>query len=374
MRFVLGLLLLSFSFGITAQHKISTTPWKRLIPSDKIPERINVQKGNNNIDATKYKDRYYVAFRTAPSHFASKKTRLYIISSKDLENWEYEAEFFMESDMREPRFLVYHDTLFFYYFQAGTKLTKFEPKKCWVSHTSGDKKWAQVKDLNMDGYVPWRYRVRNDTIYLSAYYGVNLYRNNHQPDLKLFRSTDGFNYEPISEGSQIPTKGGEEGEFEFDKDGNLWATVRLEGSGAYIAYADKDSLHHWQHWFTKQKYDSALMLNHKETFYVFARRHLKGNATEVETPTKRQRRRNLIRYSLSKKKTAMYRLNKEKKQLEHIMDFPSTGDNAFPAIAQISENQYFLLNYSNDFTKKDRNWIGGQIRPTNIYWTILTIE
>lgn len=374
MRFFLFFLFLTLFIQSKAQNKISTTPWKQLIPSDRIPENINVQNGNNNIDATKYKGRYYVAFRTAPNHFASKKTRLYIISSSDLENWEYEAEFFMKSDMREPRFLVYKDTLFFYYFQGGTNWTKFEPKKCWVSSTIGDKHWNQVKDMNMDGYVPWRYRVRNDTIYLSAYYGVNLYRNNHQPDLKLFRSTDGFHYEAISEGSQIPTKGGEEGEFEFDKEGNLWATVRLEGSGAYIAYADKDSLYHWRHWFTKKKYDSALMLNHKETFYVFARRHLKGNATEVETPTKRQRRRNLIRYSLSKKKTAMYRLNKEKKCLEHIMDFPSTGDNAFPAIAQISENQYFLLNYSNDFTKKDRNWIGGQLRPTNIYWTILRIE
>lgn len=357
-----------------AQHKISYTPWQRLVPSDRLPEKVKPQKGNNNIDAIRYKDRYYVAFRTAPSHFASKKTRIYIISSADLEKWDYETEFFVKADMREPRFVAYRDSLYFYFFEGGKKMTKFEPKHIWMSKSSGSKDWSAKENLKMDGYVPWRFRVRNDTIYLSAYYGVGIYKNNSFPDLRLFTSTDGLNYKKIAEQSQIPTKGGEEGEFEFDSGGNLWATVRLEGSGSYIAYAQRDSLHHWHTKFGKHKYDSALMLNHEDTMYVFARRNLKGEATKTEIPSKKERRRNLVRYSFSKKKTAMYRLNKAKMELEHLMDFPSTGDTAFPAIAKISDNQYLLLNYSNDIDKKERNWISGQLKKTYIYWTILTIE
>src|SRR5690606_6730102 len=150
------------------------------------------------------------------------------------------------------------------------------PKHIWMSKSIGDKKWSQVKSLNMDGFVPWRFRVRNDTIYLSAYYGVNLYKNKHESALSLFKSTDGLHYTPISTAAQISTRGAEEGEFEFDAAGTLWATVRLEGSGAYIVYAHRDSVEAWRCHFSRYKYDSALMLNHKDTMYVFARRHLKG--------------------------------------------------------------------------------------------------
>jgi hypothetical protein len=371
---IFTLTLLFIQNILNAQHQINCEAWTAFVPSDKLPKGLKIMKGNNNLDAIKYKEKYYVAFRTAPSHFASKKTRLYIISSSDLKKWEFEKEYHLKADMREPRFVTFRDTLFFYFFEGGTKMTKFEPRHIWMSKSSGKADWADIKNIGLDGYVPWRFRQRNDKIYLSAYYGVGIYKNHTFPDLRLYTSTDGTNFKPISEQTQIASKGAEEGEFEFDSDGNLWATVRLEGSGSYIAYAHRDSLHHWHTKFGKHKYDSALMLNHEDTMYVFARRHLKGDATQHEFPSKKQRRKNLVRYSFSKKKTALYRLNKEKLILEHIMDFPSTGDNAFPAIAKIDNNRYLLLNYSSNIHKKDKNWIGGQLRKTYIYTTILSIE
>lgn len=71
---------------------------------------------NNNLDIVEYKGRFYVAYRTAPTHFASKKTMTYVMSSDDFENWRYECEFWVGADMREPRFVVYNDTLFFLLF------------------------------------------------------------------------------------------------------------------------------------------------------------------------------------------------------------------------------------------------------------------
>ena len=68
---------------------------------------------------------------------------------------------------------------------------------------------------------------------------------------------------------------------------------------------------------------------------------------------------NLIRYSFTKKKTALFKFNKEKKSLEWIMDFPSTGDNAFPGIVQIEPS------------KQEKTWIRGQFGKTYIYYTTL---
>lgn len=360
--------------ALPAQHRITVEPWRRLVPSDNLPAQVQPMKGNNNIDAVQFRGRYYVAFRTAPSHFASRKTRLYLISSADLQSWRYETEFHLGADLREPRFLAFGDSLYFYFFEGGTKLWKFEPRHIYMSVSAGGGAWSPAADLHLDGYVPWRLREREGTVYLSAYYGVDLYNSRHTGALRLFRSQDARHFESLTGGSQIPTQGGEEGEFIFDEAGNLWATVRLEGSGAYVARAHRDSLSQWHTRFTKRKYDSALMFRHEGSIYVVARRHLKGDATKVEHPNRRQRRRNLIRYSLSRKRTALYRLDQAQMRLQHVMDFPGCGDTAFPAIARISDHRYLLLNYSNDITGKDRTWISGQLKPTYVYWTVLEIR
>lgn len=373
MKYVLIACFLVFYTAIFAQDSITTTPWQQLIPSNKLPKEFTkLGKANNNLDAIRYKDRYYVAFRTAPSHFASRKTMTYIMSSADFENWRYEQEFWVDADMREPRFVEFRDTLFFYFFEGGTDMLKFEPRHIWSSTTVGDGKWSEKKNIGLDGYVPWRFKTRNGKIYLSAYYGVNLYKNKHAANLRLFTSTDGLHFEPISKEPQVTTKGAEEGEFEFDKEGNLWATIRLEGSGSYVIFASKDSLQTWHHWFSPHKYDSALMFEYQDDMYVVARRHIKGAATKVEIPNANQRRNNLLKYSFSRKYTALYKLDKLNHCLVHLMDFPSTGDNAFPGIAKKDDNSYYLLNYSSDIHKREKNWITGQLAKTYIYWTILT--
>ena len=51
-----------------------------------------IQKSNNNLDLVKFHDKFYLAFRTAPNHFPSGKAVMYIVSSTDLEKWNYEIE------------------------------------------------------------------------------------------------------------------------------------------------------------------------------------------------------------------------------------------------------------------------------------------
>lgn len=232
-------ILLFFTTGIAQQ--ITTDDWTTLVPSASLPKQIKTRNSNNNIDLVRYRDRYYMAFRTAPTHFASKKTHIYLMSSADGKQWSYETEFFLATDMREPRFVVFRDTLRFYFFEAGSKMFRFEPKHIWTS-TLTPTGWSAMIPTNLDGFVDWRFRVQEGKLYLSAYYGVNLYENGHHANLRLFTSEDGVYFSPISEQPQVTTKGAEEGEFIFDKKGELWATVRLEGSGSYLCHASQDSI------------------------------------------------------------------------------------------------------------------------------------
>ncbi|MBN4061892.1 MAG: hypothetical protein COA57_03915 [Flavobacteriales bacterium] len=374
LKLFLFFFLAFFSLKHLAQT-ITTTDWQQLVPSENLPLEIQARNSNNNLDLVKYRKRYYFAFRTAPLHFASKKTKLYIVSSDDLKNWQYETEFHMGNDLREPRFIIYHDTLFFYFFEGGKNIFKFQPRHVWATCFANGH-WLQPKNMGMDGYVPWRIRERSDTLYLSAYYGVNLYKSTHSADLRLFYSTNGLDWKKLSDEPQISGTGGEEGEFIFDKDGNLWGTVRLEGEGGIIVHAHKDSIGCWQKKHTPYKYDSALLFEHDDEIYLISRRNLDGTAAKAWNwlPHPIRQKYNLLRYSFTNKKTALFRFNKEKMEIEWVMDFPSTGDTAFPAIAQYGKNSYALMNYSSDFNKRPKNWFSGQLGKTYIYWTVLSFD
>ena len=342
-------LLLFLVCGLSAHsQKIKFGEWKNLTTSGKLPLECKLMHSNNNLDLVKYKGKYYLAFRTAPTHYASGKTKIYIVSSYDLDKWEFEAEIALGRDMREPRFAVYHDTLNLYFFTGGQSVFSFEPHQLLMCRSIGSHYWNQPITTNLDGFVPWRLRERNDTLYMSAYDGRNLYNKKHRSDLRLFFTTSATNFQRFTVAPQIDAEHAEEGEFIFDKKGDLFATVRLESSGALICKADRTSIGCWSKVKTKNKYDSALLFEHDDDLYLVSRRNKDGemNRYSDSVLTKRQQIHNMVRYWFTKKVTSVFKLNKKDLSLTLVSDLPSTGDNAFP----------------------------GQLGRTYIYMTKLTFE
>ena len=367
-------IILIFKQVISAQTYTISEP-VILVPSAALPSRIKTLTSNNNLDIIQYEGKFYVAFRTAAHHFPNKKAKIFVISSKDFITWDYEHEISLGCDLREPRFATYKNQLLLYFFEGGKSPLRFQPKHVWVCTYLGEGKWENQIIPGLDGFVPWRLKVHNNNLLLSAYWGKDLY-GNHQAELRLFKSTDGYQWTPISNEPQVDITGAEEGEFEFDKEGNLWACVRLEGEGSLICYAEKNSLHEWKTFKTKKKYDSSCMFRHKEDIYLIARRNKDGNFAKSPAwlPESLLRGYNLTRYSLTPKTTSIYKLNKEQKDFEWIMDIPGCGDNAFPAVTPLGNNKYLILNYSNSFDNPNISWLSGQLNKTFIYYIELTIH
>lgn len=374
MRNLLVIAFFCFPFILRANSNPTISEPVVLIPSPSLPPEIKCLRANNNLDIIKFKDTYYVAWRSARVHFPDAKAIMYIISSKDFVEWKFEHSFKTGADLREPRFLVYKDQLYFYCFEGAKAMYSFNPKHIWMSsHENG--KWTDQILPDMDGYVPWRFKIKDGKPLLSAYWGKHLY-SSHQAQLRLFSSEDAIHWKPISEKPQIDITGSEEGEFEFDEEGNMWCIVRLEGEGAMLCYADKDSLHEWKMYHTKKKYDSSCMFKHGKDIYLIARRNKDGNADKAPKwlPDGVKRGINLARYSFTPKTTALYKLNTDIKDFDWVMDLPGCGDNAFPAIVPIDEHNYYVLNYTNDLNEPDITWVNGQFQKTFIYYLKLSFN
>ncbi len=371
--FVTILFFFSFLNFLSAQT-ITYDSWEKFSTPSQMPAEVHLQDSNNNLDLVKFKNRFYVAFRTAPTHFASPKTTMYVISSTDYKKWEFEYELNVQADIREPRFVVWNDSLYLYCFKGGTKKFKFEPQELLVTGTFEGKNWTKAASVQLDGYVPWRLRVYNNELLLSAYYGKDLYNNKHQSDLRLFESRDARHFKPISKEPQINVKTAEEGEFIFDSTGTLYAVVRLEGYGGLVCKANKDSLDKWQFVKTKHKYDSSLLFEHNNDIYLIARRNLDGPCDRSAEGHKPNRAYNLVRYSLTKKRTALYKLDKTALSFAPVLDFPSTGDCSFAGIQRLTDTDYLVMNYSNEISGKEKIWLRGQFGKTYLYQSILHIK
>lgn len=376
-------------FNEDEAKNISYTPLVQLVPSNLLPANLKLFKSNNNLDIVQFKNKFYFAFRTSPTHFASNKTILYVLNidkpkglSLQLNNqkWNYETQFHFKDDLREPRFLVFKNKLFLYFFQGGSNPLSFAPKYIYVTEFMAAGKWTKPKKIYKPGFVIWRAKEHHGKAYMSVYYGTQLYSNDKDPGhLQLLESNDGYNYKLVNNSEVSIENSAEEGEFEFDNKGNLYATIRLEMKGGKVCFAKKENLTYWLCKYTPYKYDSALMFKHNNNFYVIARRSLDGVFNKKiiiakDYFQKKQNFKNLIRYSLTRKRTTLYKLNKEKLQLEPIFDFPSKGDTAYAGITKLNENKYLLLNYSCDLNSFDWNWILGQLIGSKIYATVLEFK
>ncbi len=358
-------------------------PWW-LIPSLDLPIDVKCQKSNNNVSISIFNNRLYVAFRTGPTHFASKKTGMYVISTADGSSWRKEMEFFVGRDFREPFLIPIDGKMHFYCFGAGTKMTAFEP--AFISHysSSGDGNWIGPENVLDKGEVHWSILNRNGKTYMTSYEGshYNLKGDSHV-SLCFKQTANGKDFYPVGDSARVYYGGVSETAFEFDKTGNVWAVTRLEdgdktGFGSHVVFADNKDLDKWE--FPAEAdpncYMSPKMFRHGDEFYLIARKQLGrkpfGKANR-KTSMKHQRIRNWVGFSLSAKTTALYRINKTTRQVEWVMNLPGAGDTAFPSIQRLDKDRFLIANYSSSVKhRRKRTWLNGQLGNTGIYLQVIS--
>ncbi len=363
---------------ITPVPGISYTPLEQVVPGPGLPDGLNLRGANNNLDIARYQGRFYFAFRTAPTHFASRVTRLIILSSPDAKRWELEKIILKGRDMREPRFMVFKDRLFFYFFTAGKNFWTFDPQSIWASEYTGSGKWTEPREIWEPGTVVWRPKEHNGVALMSTYQGSSVYDavNDTPSEVQLLKSDDGINWEHYDPDHPVQVYDGGEADFEFDDEGNLYTVVRNEAGATKICKGAAENIAVWECKESRFKYDSPIVFKHGGVIYMIARRNLGGEfqRKSILLPKKYEPLYSLARYWFTRKRTAMYRYNIERMEVEWLFDFPSRGDTSFPAMVKLDDNRYLLYNYSSPIDGFDYPWVGGQITGTRIYSTVITFD
>lgn len=357
---------------------------KQVIPGPRIPSRCRVMRSNNNLDVVLHDSRLWLAWRTSPNHFAGSETLINVISSQDMgETWEFEEVFSYGRDLREPRFLVWDEHLYLYWFEAGTNPGNFEPERIFATRREG-RTWRAPVPISDKGYVVWRPRVIAGRALMSVYSGgETIYTIRPKPtEVEIWESRDGFDWAPIAGKNRAVHIGGTETDFALLDDGRLLAVTRKEGPqggwGTDICLSDVDDWTNWHFKSDRRKLDSPLMFAYEGRYYVIARRQIGfgGNYDLGLRALPKLLRTRLFQsvYWITQKRTALWEVNPETLTIEWLADFPSRGDTAFAGIIEIGLGEWLIYNYSSPLEERDRVWIDGQLSATNIYVTQLKIN
>ncbi len=357
-----------------------------VVPSDGLPADVELQDANNNLDVAWFGDRVFLAFRTAPSHFAAPETMLYVVSSTDQETWRYEGSFWMETDLREPRLLAVEGRLFLYYAVLGQSAADFEPQGTLVTEYLGVDQWTEPEWIFVEGFIPWRARVIDGTAYLIGYEGgADIYDFSEGTEFVYwYRSDDGLNWEPVAPDQPIVHQGGvSEADFAFLDDGSAVIVGRNElgdedGWGSKICRAEAGALDDWTCAIDPKKYDSPLVFRAGGRVWLVGRRNVTdtGNYDLFyrDLEPSQQTLEYLVDYWVHPKRCSLWEVDPETLEVHFVLDLPSCGDTCFAsALPTEDEGRMWIYNYTSPLDDLDISWLDGQLEETLIYRIELAI-
>jgi len=355
--------------------RVALVETRRVVPSEGLPPDVSVRDANNNLDVVRHSDgRVYLAFRTAPNHFASPDTAIYVVSSDDERRWDFEARFSLGTDLREPRLLSQGGRLFLYVSKLGKVPYAFEPQGVWVSEKTGGGQgaapsWSAPEELELPGHIVWRLQNVGGRGWMTAYRGGGNIYDFLSPEpigVGLFTSNDGRHWAAADAAHPYVYEGGvSETDFEFAPDGALVAVGRNEagdvqnGFGSVVCSAPPGAIGDWSCASDRRKFDSPLLFSHAGEMYLVARRTVNADGAydrgigwgALRSIT------NQLAYISSAKRCSLFHVVRSEgaaPRVAFMLDLPSRGDTCFPAVIDDTDpDQVVLYNYSSDINGPD---------------------
>jgi hypothetical protein len=361
-------------------HKITFSPPKELSFDQHPLELVHRNRSQAFPDLARWNGRFYLAFRTAPSHFPSTKAHLQIFTSVNGERWQSEYVLDHIHDVRDPHFLEFRDELYLFFMSHTHGFRRHGPETISYMKKTSDG-WTEPVELHVRKSGFWDVKASDGRVYMSAYSRNGEGERKQRRQFRFLASSDLKHWEtlitsPITR-QTLGSYETSEASFVFDPTGMIVGTIRSLIYPNLNFSFHTDHPENWKITVDRFKCDGPRLFNHNGEYYLAARRSLfYGLRSEPYRFFPGMRNLvNMARYSFSRKRTAIYHFDIEKLQISHITDLPSHGDTGYSAVAHLEGNQYLLVYYSSDIgIGKDVFWARGQLGETKLYSTVLTFR
>lgn len=365
---------------------VSVDAVRAVVPGPGLPSDLQTLDANNNLDVVRHDGRVWLAVRTAPTHFASARTRMLVLSSADEVTWRSEGELAVGTDLREPQLVPTDDGLWLYVAKLGASAVDFEPGGMLRARYLGDGVWSEPEPFGPEGMIAWRIKRLGGRWAMFGYVGgAGIYdATGTELQIEWWASDDGLTWAPAEGDDPVVLRGGgSETDAVLLDDGGLVAVVRNEagdadGFGSKICTAPAGELGAWTCATDPRKYDSPLVLRSGGRVWLVGRRHLANDGEYALEPTtddlEQQTLLNEVSYWNAPKRCALWTVDPDTRSVAFVADLPSRGDTCFPEALDLGDGRWAIYSYSNDVDGPDWNWNEGQVEPTFVYRYEVTLR
>jgi hypothetical protein len=292
-----------------------------------------VDDGRHNAftDLLYWQGYFWLAYISSPSHFASKQSRVVILRSKDLKQWQEMARFSGNGqDIRDPKLAIIQDQLVLY--ALLNKQFDPEPYKTITAHSVDGATWSPFKDVTPEGWLLGRPVTRDNATWFAP-----AHRIDHGTAI-LLRSMDGVTWD--IHGTIHANDRADETAIQLLPDGHMLAVTRIEAGGGIFGDVE-----------------AGTQISRADAPYTTwtSVRPLLGQGSAV-----------------GRKRSALFLVEENARELIHLTDLPSAGDTSYPG-AVIVNGKLFISYYTNA-PGKDWPWVIGMLFPTSIQMAMLDLK
>jgi len=178
-----------------------------------------------------YRDKFFCVFREADSHAGGEDGTVRILASEDGETWKSVSSLKLSGiDLRDPHFSIMEDGRLFLIMGGSVyqeeKLLAHRP---YVTFSNDGINWTPIEKTDLEREWVWRVTWKGAIGYGMSYSLTDLEDFDQPWLLKLFKTTDGINYQFVTQ-LDVPSYPSE-ATTRFLPDDTMVALVRRDGNG-----------------------------------------------------------------------------------------------------------------------------------------------
>ncbi len=209
---------------------------------------VAAEQPTHGLDVIRYRERTYLAFRSASRSEPHADASIVVISSSDERRWQHEANIALGTEVRDPAFLVLDGTLFVYANTLGSHRYSLQPQNVVVANKSGET-WSAPRELDLPHQLVTH--VGNDggrplmVVRQGAHSPFEL--KGHPSSVRILTTSDGYRWDPLAGQDDTGMNAGTtDATFSREEDGNAFGVVNRSLNGAqpgqtFVCLADSDA-------------------------------------------------------------------------------------------------------------------------------------
>ncbi len=304
-------------------------------------------------DLVKFKDTYYLAFRSCPDgHMVHPTASIIILASKDTKSWQQVHRFSVtKRDTRDPHFLVFQDKLFVYtgtWYCGDSSPARSEytlnRHLGYAAWSADGKEWhSPIMLEGTFGHYIWKANTYEGKAYLCGRrnrdFEITARGEGATVQSLMLESDDGLIFRKRAVFQEVR---GDETVFQFEPDGSILAIGRRGGSNAQLLKS-KPPYTKWDRSDLDRYIGGPMLIKWGDRYIAGGRRSVSGKGP----------------------KTSICWFVDDK--LHEFAQLPSAGDNSYPGFLEFSPKRGLISWYSSH--EKDENGNG----ITAIYLADLSI-